>query len=71
MNIFVGWLIQKRIKMESLSLALQPHKDLIGAVASVVTIGQFLSGGFICKDIYKKGNTDGISSNPFVGGIVM
>lgn len=57
--------------MEHLSEILQPYKELVGSIASVVTIGQFLAGGFICKDVYKKGSTDGISSNPFVGGIVM
>lgn len=57
--------------MEALSKSLQGYKDIIGSVAGIVTIGQFLAGGFICKDIHKKGNTDGISCNPFVGGIVI
>lgn len=56
---------------ETLSLYLQPYKELIGSAASFVTVGQFLSGAFICKDVYKKGSTDGIPSNPFVGGFVM
>lgn len=54
-----------------MSILLQPYKEPVGTVAGVVTIAQFFSGAFICKDIYKKGSTDGISSNPFVGGIVM
>lgn len=57
--------------MEGLSQALQPHKDLIGSVASVVTIGQFFSGAFICKDIYKKQTTEGTNAVPFIGGITM
>ncbi|GLV41916.1 uncharacterized protein CBL_00378 [Carabus blaptoides fortunei] len=59
------------INMEALSEFLQGYKDIVGSIASIVTIGQFLAGGFICKDIYKKGHTEGISSNPFVGGIVI
>lgn len=57
--------------MEFLSKSLQPHKDFVSTVASVVTIGQFFSGVFVCKDIYKKGNTRGIPSTPFIGGIVV
>lgn len=57
--------------MEALSKSLQPHKDTIGSIASVVTIGQFFSGAFICLDIYKKKRTDGISAMPFIGGTVM
>lgn len=57
--------------MEALSQNLQPYKDLIGQIASIVTIGQFFSGVFICKDIYKNGTTKGISAIPFIGGIVV
>lgn len=57
--------------MESLSRALSPYKDLVGQVAGIVTIGQFFSGAFVCKDIYKKGSTDGTPSLPFVGGVVV
>ncbi|EFA09565.2 sugar transporter SWEET1 [Tribolium castaneum] len=57
--------------MESLSQTLQPHKDTVGTVASYLTILQFFSGVFICRDIYKKGNTDGVNSMPFVGGIML
>lgn len=57
--------------MEALSQALQPHKDLVGSIASVVTIGQFFSGVFICKDIYKKQTTSGSNAIPFIGGVTL
>lgn len=57
--------------MESLSQALQPHKDLIGSIASVVTIAQFFSGAFICRDIYKQQSTKNVNAVPFIGGITM
>lgn len=57
--------------MEALSQTLQPYKDIIGQVAGIVTIAQFFSGSFICKDIYKKGSTKGIEATPFIGGIVV
>lgn len=57
--------------MESLSKSLQPYKDVVSTVASIITIGQFFSGILVCKDIYNKGSTKGIPSTPFIGGIVM
>ncbi|XP_068629752.1 sugar transporter SWEET1 [Battus philenor] len=57
--------------MEVISDMLQPYKELVGSVAAIVTIGQMFSGSFICYDIYKQGNTRGISVAPFLGGVVM
>jgi len=57
--------------MEELAAALQPYKGLVGTVASVVTIAQFFSGAVICKDIHKNKSTAGISSMPFIGGLVI
>ncbi|KAK4876373.1 hypothetical protein RN001_012795 [Aquatica leii] len=57
--------------METLSIALQPYKDTVGAVAGVVTIAQFFSGVFMCKDIYRNKSTAGIPSMPFIGGFVI
>ncbi|XP_060800351.1 sugar transporter SWEET1 [Amyelois transitella] len=57
--------------MEALSNVLQPYKDLVGAVAAVVTIGQMFSGSFLCWDVYKQGHTRGVSATPFLGGLVM
>lgn len=57
--------------MEQLSETLQPYKEIVGALASVVTIGQFFSGVPICYDIYKANSTKGNSSTPFVGGTIM
>ncbi|CAH2074717.1 unnamed protein product, partial [Iphiclides podalirius] len=58
-------------KMEAISDVLQPHKELVGTIAAVVTIGQMFSGSFICYDIYKQGSTRGITIAPFLGGVVM
>lgn len=57
--------------MQALSNSLQPYKEIVGQIASIVTIGQFFSGAFVCKNIYKKGSTGEIPATPFVGGIVM
>ncbi|KAB0794360.1 hypothetical protein PPYR_11199 [Photinus pyralis] len=57
--------------MESLSNLLQPHKELVGTVAGIVTIAQFFSGAVMCKDIYKSKSTVGTPSMPFIGGIVI
>lgn len=57
--------------MDELSRTLQPYKEFIAVVASVVTIGQFFSGIPICHDIYKNKSTIGKNSTPFVGGVVM
>jgi len=50
---------------------LQPYKTLVGDVASFVTIAQFFSGAFVCRDIYKKGSTRGFSTMPYTGGIAL
>ncbi|XP_059061757.1 sugar transporter SWEET1 [Achroia grisella] len=57
--------------MEVLADILQPYKELVGNIAAIVTIGQMFSGTFMCWDIYKQGNTSGIPSTPFLGGLVM
>ncbi|XP_023029089.1 sugar transporter SWEET1 isoform X2 [Leptinotarsa decemlineata] len=57
--------------MRGLSRILQPHKETVGQIASVVTIAQFFSGAFVCKDIYRKGTTQGTPSTPFIGGLVV
>ncbi|KAK9890812.1 hypothetical protein WA026_012156 [Henosepilachna vigintioctopunctata] len=57
--------------MDSLQEKLLPYKELIGKVASVLSIAQFFSGIFICKDIYDRKSTRGISAVPFVGAILI
>lgn len=57
--------------MEALSATLQPYKEPLGQVASIITIAQFFSGFFICKDIYGKKSTENISCTPFTGGIII
>ncbi|XP_044753679.1 sugar transporter SWEET1-like [Coccinella septempunctata] len=57
--------------MESLHDLLLPYKEEVGKLAGIVTIAQFFSGIFICRDIYNQGSTKGISSIPFVGGITI
>ncbi|XP_030761751.1 sugar transporter SWEET1 [Sitophilus oryzae] len=57
--------------MEALSNSLQPYKNLVAQTASIVTILQFFSGVFICRDIYNKKSTKGISSMPFIGGVTI
>ncbi|XP_026329289.1 sugar transporter SWEET1 isoform X2 [Hyposmocoma kahamanoa] len=57
--------------MESLALILEPYQDLVGNIAAIVTIGQMFSGSFLCYDIYKQSNTEGVGIVPFTGGLVM
>lgn len=57
--------------MDALADILQPHKELIGSVAGIVTVGQMFSGSFMCWDIYKQGSTRGVGIMPFLGGLVM
>lgn len=54
-----------------LSSALLPHIDKIGAFAGIVTVGQFLSGGFLCNDIRKRGASTGFPLIPLLGGVVL
>lgn len=54
--------------MEFLHDKLQPYKELVGSAASIVTIAQFFSGAFVCRDIYQQKSTRGIDSTPFIGG---
>lgn len=56
---------------DSASKALQVYKNEIGTVAGYLTIAQFFSGVFICRDIKRKNSTTGTTAFPFIGGIVM
>ncbi|XP_057652117.1 sugar transporter SWEET1 [Diorhabda carinulata] len=57
--------------MEKLSNTLQPYKNVVGQAASILTIAQFFSGTFICKEIYHKKSTAGIPAVPFIGGLTI
>lgn len=52
-------------------MPLADYQDLVGTAAGVVTIAQFFSPIFICKQIIGQGNTKNVDSTPFVGGIGM
>ncbi|KAK2727295.1 hypothetical protein QYM36_007960, partial [Artemia franciscana] len=45
-------------------------KDLLSITGSLTTILQFLAGIPICRDIWRKGSTDGISGLPFLAGVL-
>lgn len=57
--------------MESLHTKLLPYKELVGGIASVVTIAQFFSGAVMCKDIHNRKTTKGVSAIPFVGAVII
>ncbi|XP_044753681.1 sugar transporter SWEET1-like [Coccinella septempunctata] len=57
--------------MESLHNQLLPYKELVGSIASVVTIAQFFSGAVMCRDIHKRQTTKGVSAVPFVGAVII
>lgn len=50
-------------------MILNEYKNAVGTVASIATILQMFSPIFICKDIIKQQNTNGIDATPFLGGI--
>ncbi|XP_058130134.1 sugar transporter SWEET1-like [Anopheles ziemanni] len=47
---------------------LQPHRELIGQAAGLLTVSQYLAGWFICAEIRRRGTTAGFSPLRFVGG---
>ncbi|VEN47667.1 unnamed protein product [Callosobruchus maculatus] len=51
--------------------ALEPYKDVVAQVASIVTIAQMFTGVLLCRDIYNNKSTKGIPAMPFIGGIAM
>lgn len=57
--------------MEAFANVLQPYKDIVGQLTTVVTVIQMLSGTFLCWDIYKQGSTRGIGITPLLGGLVL
>jgi solute carrier family 50 (sugar transporter) len=56
--------------MESLSLQLQPYKQVVETFASVVTILQIFSGVFVCFEFRARQSSSGFSVAPFLGGTV-
>ncbi|XP_053697099.1 sugar transporter SWEET1-like [Sabethes cyaneus] len=54
--------------MESLARGLLPFRDVIGNVAGILTVAQFLSGCFACNQIRLKGTSEGFSPLQFVLG---
>uniref|UniRef100_A0AAG5CXK7 Sugar transporter SWEET n=1 Tax=Anopheles atroparvus TaxID=41427 RepID=A0AAG5CXK7_ANOAO len=48
--------------------SLQPHRELIGQVAGLLTVSQYLAGWFMCADIRHRGITTGVSPLRFIGG---
>lgn len=55
-------------EMDLLARALMPYRDVIGNVAGMLTIAQFLSGCFTCNKIRLKGSSEGFSALQFVFG---
>ncbi|XP_039447464.1 sugar transporter SWEET1-like [Culex pipiens pallens] len=54
--------------MDSLARGLLPYRDVIGNVAGMLTVAQFLSGCFTCNNIRLKGTSEGFSALQFVLG---
>lgn len=57
--------------LEGLSSLLLPYKDFVGLAAFILTVLQFLSGGFLCNDIRKKGSAEGFPLVPLLGLVVL
>nr|CAH7718799.1 unnamed protein product [Callosobruchus chinensis] len=51
--------------------ALEPYKDVVAQVASIVTIAHMFTGVLLCRDIYNKKSTQGTPAMPFIGGLAM
>lgn len=56
--------------MESLSASLQPYKDDLATLASILTMLQFVTGVLACKKIYEDNSTRNSSPIPFITSIV-
>ncbi|XP_058825280.1 sugar transporter SWEET1-like [Topomyia yanbarensis] len=54
--------------MESVARGLLPFRDVIGNVAGILTVAQFLSGCFVCNQIRLKQSSEGFSPLSFVLG---
>ncbi|XP_034183067.1 sugar transporter SWEET1 [Osmia lignaria lignaria] len=52
-------------------MGLEDYKEIVATCATITSMGQMLSGTFMCKDIYKKGSSKGVDPMPFLGGIGM
>lgn len=50
---------------------LSEYKNEIGLVAGIITLVNFFSPVLLCRNIMKRGSTIGISTMPFVGGLVL
>lgn len=57
--------------MDAAANILQPYKEIVGHVTTIMTMARFLSGSFICWDIYKQGSTRGIGIMPFLLGLAL
>ncbi|XP_055546253.1 sugar transporter SWEET1-like [Wyeomyia smithii] len=53
------------------SRGLLPYRDVIGNVAGILTVAQFLSGCFACNQIRLKGTSEGCSPLQFVLGAAL
>lgn len=53
------------------TMSLEDFKDIVATSASITTMGHMLAGTFICKDIFRKGTSQGVDPMPFVGGVGM
>ncbi|XP_020288191.1 sugar transporter SWEET1 [Pseudomyrmex gracilis] len=50
-------------------MVLEDYKEIVGSSAAYTTILHMLSGTLICRDIYKKGTSEGFDPMPFLGGV--
>ncbi|XP_049533941.1 sugar transporter SWEET1-like [Anopheles darlingi] len=54
--------------LQPLLTVLDPHRELIGQIAGLLTVLQYLAGCFICADIYRRGSSKGVSPVRFIVG---
>lgn len=57
--------------MESLAILLEPHKELIGTMASYASNIHRLTGVAVCISIYRQKSSAGHSLKPFLAGLVL
>ena len=50
---------------------LEDYTDLVSAIATVVTIVNFLTGSQVCYEFYRKSSTGAASSASFLVGVMM
>ncbi|XP_052867485.1 sugar transporter SWEET1-like isoform X1 [Anopheles cruzii] len=54
--------------LQSVLVGLDPHRELVGQIAGLLTVLQYLAGCFTCAEIHRRRSSEGVSPVRFIGG---